>query len=101
MVRTSRLALGTQAAVALAGLLTLVVLLSLAASTAVLRRDLKKQYEQRALAVAHSVAAAPGLAESVTAGAPTRSGPVQREAERGRRLTHARAAEVTYDSGGQ
>ncbi|MCW2819858.1 MAG: putative two-component system histidine kinase [Marmoricola sp.] len=99
MLRTSRLALSTQAVVALAVLLTLVVLLSLAASTAVLRDDLQKQYEQRALAVAHSVAATPGLARAVTSSAPTRSGPVQRDAERVRRTAHALYVVVTDDRG--
>jgi len=94
-----RLALGTQAVVALAVLLTLVVLLSLATSTAVLRDDLEKQYEQRALAIAHSVASEPGIARTVTVTRPTRTGPVQREAEQVRRTTGALYVVVTDDRG--
>ena len=85
--------------VALAVLLTLVVLVSLAASTAVLRNDLEQQYEQRALAVARSVAASPGLARTVTSTRPQRSGPVQRDAERVRRTTRALYVVVTDDRG--
>jgi two-component system CitB family sensor kinase len=75
--------------VALALLLLLVVLVSLATSTAVLRQDLERQYEQRALAIARSVAAEPGLPRLVAAGRPRPTGPVQVEAERVRRATHA------------
>jgi len=85
--------------VALALLLTLVVLLSLAASTAVLRKDLQQQYEQRALAVARSVAASPGLAHTVATTRPDPAGPVQRDAERVRRATHALYVVVTDDRG--
>ena len=67
-LRLSRLALSTQAVVALALLLLLVVLGSLIASTAVLRNDLEKQYEQRALAIARSVAPSPALAADVVTG---------------------------------
>ncbi|MFL6132896.1 MAG: histidine kinase, partial [Nocardioidaceae bacterium] len=94
-----RLALGTQAVVALALLLTLVVLLSLATSTAVLRNDLQQQYEQRALAVARSVAASPGLAHTVATTRPDPRGRVQRDAERVRRRTHALYVVVTDDRG--
>ncbi|WP_344046210.1 sensor histidine kinase [Nocardioides panacihumi] len=99
MIRTRRLALGTQAVVALFVLLSLVVLLSLAVSTAVVRRDLERQYEQRALAIAHSVAALPGLGTAVTSTSPTPDGPVQAEAERVRRLTGALYVVVTDDAG--
>ena len=98
-LRASRLALSTQAVVALALLLTLVVLISLAASTAVLRRDLERQYEQRALAIARSVASRPGLASEVTGSAPDPDGPVQREAERVRVGTGALYVVVTDDRG--
>ncbi|WP_027344498.1 sensor histidine kinase [Hamadaea tsunoensis] len=54
-----------------------------------LRHELEQQYEQRALAVARSVAQEPGLAEQVRTGAPTVDGEVQRYAERVRRSTNA------------
>lgn len=94
-----RLALGTRAVVALASLLTVVVLVSLGASTAVLRNDLEKQYEQRALAIAHAVAEQPGLAHQITTGAPAADGPVQREAEQVRRRTGALYVVITDDRG--
>jgi two-component system, CitB family, sensor kinase len=95
VVRTRRLALGTQAIVALVALLAVVLLVSLAVSTAVVRRDLEKQYEQRALAIARSAAALPGLGDQVAAGPPAADGPVQSEAERIRRLTGALYVVVT------
>jgi two-component system CitB family sensor kinase len=85
--------------VALAVLLLLVVLLSLAASTAVLRDDLEKQYEQRALAIARSVASSPALAAQVAEGRPDPQGPVQRAAERVRVGTGALYVVVTDDRG--
>ncbi|MFC4783678.1 sensor histidine kinase [Nocardioides sp. MAHUQ-72] len=97
--RRPRLALSTQAIVALALLLVVVVLGSLAASTAVLRDDLEKQYEQRALAIARSMASSPGLARRVARGRPTVEGPVQREAERVRNATGALYVVVTDDAG--
>ncbi|MCW2756956.1 MAG: putative two-component system histidine kinase [Nocardioidaceae bacterium] len=94
-----RLTLGTQAVVALAVLLLLVVLVSLAASTYVVRGDLTRQYEQRALAIARSVAADPGVAAEVTGGEPSTTGPVQRDAERIRRGTQALYVVVTDGRG--
>ncbi len=98
-LRAPRLRLTTQAVVALAVLLTVVVLVSLATSTAVLRDDLKSQYEQRALAVAHAVAAQPGLAHTVATSRPSRTGPVERAAEGVRRTTGALYVVVTDDRG--
>ena len=94
-----RLALSTQAVVALAVLLTLVVLITVGASTAVLRDDLEIQYEQRALAVARSVAGEPGLARLVTTTDPDPSGPVEHDAEVVRRRTHALYVVVTDRDG--
>jgi two-component system CitB family sensor kinase len=99
VTRTRRLALGTQAVVALVVLLSVVLLLSLGVSTAVVRRDLEKQYEQRALAIARSVAALPGLAAQVTTGPPTPGGPVETEAEQVRRRTGALYVVVTDGRG--
>ncbi|MEO6471824.1 MAG: ATP-binding protein, partial [Aeromicrobium sp.] len=95
---TSRLTLRTQAVVALVLLLLTVVILSMAASSAVLRNDLKKQYEQRALAIAHSVAQ-PDLARLVVSTKPTVSGPVESAAEKVRRSTKALYVVVTDDRG--
>ena len=94
-----RLALSTQAVVALTVLLCVVVLISLAISTAVLRRDLERQYEQRALAVARTVAADPQIAAAVLSGPPAADGPVQREAEQIRVRTGSLYVVVTDDRG--
>ena len=99
LLRGRRMTLSTQAVVALAALLLLVAVGSVVASTVVLRRDLQQQYEQRALAIAHSVAAQPGLAAEVTALQPDPSGPVQRAAEDVRRRTGALYVVVTDDRG--
>jgi two-component system CitB family sensor kinase len=80
-------------------LLSLVVVLCTAAAVVVLRRDLTEQFEQRALAIARSVAQLPGLAPAVTTGTPSADGPVQREAEAVRRATGALYVVVTDDRG--
>jgi two-component system CitB family sensor kinase len=54
-----------------------------------LRHEIEKQYEQRALAIARTVAQEPGLADLVRTGRPTADGEVQRYAERVRRSTNA------------
>ncbi|MGY2702768.1 ATP-binding protein [Nocardioides sp. HB32] len=94
-----RLALSTQALVAFGVLLVLVLVAAWAATAAVLRRDLESEYEQRALAIARSVAAEPGLAQQVARSQPRASGPVQRDAERVRRATGALYVVVTDDRG--
>jgi two-component system CitB family sensor kinase len=80
-------------------LLSLVVLLGTAAAVVVLRRDLTEQYEQRALAIARSVAHSPGLATAVTTAKPSPDGPVERDAEAVRRATGALYVVVTDDRG--
>jgi two-component system CitB family sensor kinase len=95
----SRWTLSTQAVVALVFLLVMVVLLSMAASTAVIRNDLKQQYEQRALAIARSVAQEQGLADKVATGTPVAAGPVDDAAERVRASTKALYVVVTDDAG--
>ena len=80
-------------------LLSLVVVLCTAAAVAVLRRDLTEQFEQRALAIARSVAQLPGVATAVTTDPPTRDGPVEQEAEAVRRATGALYVVVTDDHG--
>lgn len=93
------LRLRTQAVFFQVALLTIVLALSLAVSTLVLRRDLEQQFEQRALAIARSVAQDEGLAHMVLAAGPAADGPVQLEAEKVRRATHALYVVVTDDSG--
>lgn len=97
--RRPPLRLGTWLFVLTALLLSLVVLLCTAAAVVVLRRDLTEQFEQRALAIARSVAQLPGLPEAVTTTAPTPGGPVDREAEAVRRATGALYVVVTDDRG--
>lgn len=80
-------------------LLTTVLMIGLAVSTLVLRRDLEQQFEQRALAIARSVAQDEGLAALVLASRPTPDGPVQLEAEKVRRATQALYVVVTDDAG--
>ncbi|WP_213453481.1 sensor histidine kinase [Rhizomonospora bruguierae] len=50
-------------------------------ATLLLRTELERQYEQRALAIARSVAQRPGLGDEVGAGTPAATGEVQRYAE--------------------
>lgn len=76
-------------------LLLAVVLLLLSGAAFVLRHDLSQEYEQRALAIARSVAQQPGLAEQVTDAGPAADGPVQHTAERVRRATGALYVVVT------
>jgi len=80
-------------------LLTVVLLIGLTVSTLVLRHDLEHQFEQRALAIARSVAQDQRLARMVLTSRPTPDGPVQAEAERVRRATQALYVVVTDDAG--
>ncbi len=84
---------------ALGVLLTLVLLATLGVAAAVLRRDLEKEYEQRALAIARSVAAQPRLARLVARTRPAADGPVEQAAERVRRGARALYVVVTDDRG--
>ena len=83
----------------LVALLLAVVLLLLGGAALVLRHDLAGEYEQRALAIARTVAQEPGLAAEVTGGPPTVDGPVQRSAERVRKATGALYVVVTDVNG--
>ncbi|SBT46317.1 two-component system, CitB family, sensor kinase [Micromonospora narathiwatensis] len=58
-------------------------------ATLLLREELEQQYEQRALAIARSVAQRPGLAEEVRTGTPSVAGDVQRYAEQVRTANNA------------
>jgi two-component system CitB family sensor kinase len=82
-----------------AAVLSVVLLLCLLVSGLVLRSDLAGQYEQRALAVARTVAQRPNLPELVTTTKPSPTGPVQVEAERVRVATGALYVVVTDETG--
>ena len=97
--RRPHLRLGTRIFVLTALLLSLVAVLGTAAAVVVLRKDLTEQFEQRALAIARSVAARPELATAVTASEPTTDGPVEQQAEAVRRRTGALYVVVTDDQG--
>ena len=94
-----RWALSTQGIALLVALLLTVVLLLLAGAAELLHRDLEQEYEQRALAIARSVAEEPGLADDVLRSRPTQHGPVQAAAEAVRRSTGALYVVVTDDRG--
>ncbi|MGZ0152981.1 sensor histidine kinase [Kribbella sp. WER1] len=91
--------LRTQAIVFQAALLTIILLLCLVVSGLLLRSDLERQYEQRALAVARSVAQQADLPGLVTTTKPSRTGPIQVAAERVRVATGALYVVVTDDAG--
>jgi two-component system CitB family sensor kinase len=95
----ARISWGTRTVLVTALLLTVVVVLCMVASVVVLRRDLTQEYEQRALAIARSVAQRPGLAALVTTTRPTRDGPVETQAEAVRKATGALYVVVTDDRG--
>ncbi|GAA1598944.1 sensor histidine kinase [Kribbella hippodromi] len=91
--------LRTRSIVFQAAVLGVVLLLCLLVSSLVLRNDLEGQYEQRALAVARSVAQDPRIAATVTSSKPSLTGPVQDEAERVRLATGALYVVVTNKDG--
>jgi two-component system CitB family sensor kinase len=93
------LRLRTQAILFQVGLLTIVLAIGLAVSTLVLRRDLEHQFEQRALAIARSVAQDDRIAALVLTSRPHAEGPTQIEAESVRRATGALYVVVTDRSG--
>jgi two-component system, CitB family, sensor kinase len=64
-----------------------------------LRHEIEAQYEQRALAIARSVAQQPGLAEMIRSGRPSPDGAVQQYAERVRRSTKALFVVITDKDG--
>ncbi len=80
-------------------LLTVVLVIGLTVSILVLRRDLEHQFEQRALAIARSVAQDDRIANMVLTSRPTADGPAQVAAEKVRRATQALYVVVTDDSG--
>ncbi|HEY8620143.1 MAG TPA: histidine kinase, partial [Dermatophilaceae bacterium] len=97
--RRRGLRLRTQAVLFQVALLTVVLVIGLAVSILVLRRDLEHQFEQRALAIARSVAQDDRIAKMVLTSRPTADGPAQGAAEKVRRATQALYVVVTDDSG--
>jgi two-component system CitB family sensor kinase len=98
-IRPRRLRFTTQALLLQLGVLVLVLAAGLGLVTLLVRDELEGQYEQRALGIAHSVAADPVFAAGITAGAPSRRGTVQAWAEAVRRRTGALFVVVTDDQG--
>jgi two-component system CitB family sensor kinase len=94
-----RLELVTRTIAITAALLSVVVVLCTVAAVVVLRRDLTTQYEQRALAIARTVAQDPQYARLVDTTEPRADGQVQAEAEEVRRSTGALYVVVTDDQG--
>jgi two-component system CitB family sensor kinase len=94
-----RLRFTTQALLLHLGVLVLVLAAGLGLVALLLRSELDDQFEQRALGIAHTVAADPEVAAGVTAGPPSRSGAVQVLAERARQQTGALFVVVTDDRG--
>jgi two-component system CitB family sensor kinase len=94
-----RLRFTTQALLLQLGVLVLVLAAGLGLVAVLLRGELDDQYEQRALGIAHAVAADPAFAAAVTAGPPSAQGPVQLLAEGVRRRTGALFVVVTDDRG--
>lgn len=99
VTRPRRLRFTTQALLLQLGVLVMVLGAGLGLVALQLRNELEGQYEQRALGIAHSVAADPAFAAGVSTGAPGRRGPVQTAAEAVRRATGALFVVVTDDHG--
>jgi two-component system CitB family sensor kinase len=98
-IRPRRLRFTTQALLLQLGVLVLVLAAGLGLVALLIRDELEGQYEQRALGIAHAVAADPAVAAGVTGGAPGRRGAVQTSAEAVRRTTGALFVVVTDDHG--
>lgn len=94
-----RLRLTTQALLLQLGVLVLVLAAGLGLVALLLRGELDDQYEQRALGIAHAVAADPEVAQQVAAAEPSATGPVQGLAERVRQETGALFVVVTDERG--
>lgn len=94
-----RLRFTTQALLLHLGVLVLVLAAGLGLVVLLLRGELDRQFERRALGIAHAVAADPEVAQGVTSGPPTADGAVQRLAENVRQRTGALFVVVTDDRG--
>jgi two-component system CitB family sensor kinase len=89
----------TQALLLHLGVLVLVLVAGLGLVALLLRGELDRQFELRALAIARSVAADPAIAAAVTSGPPSRTGVVEQAAERVRLRTGALFVVVTDHAG--
>jgi two-component system CitB family sensor kinase len=96
---TRRLRFTTQALLLHLGVLVLVLVAGLGLVALLLRSELERQFERRALAIAHSVAADPQVSAAVTSQPPSASGIVEQDAERVRLRTGALFVVVTDDHG--
>jgi two-component system CitB family sensor kinase len=96
---TRRLRFTTQALLLHLGVLVVVLGAGLGLVALLLHSELERQFEQRALAIAHSVAADPDVAHGVLAAPPSRDGEVERVAEDVRRRTGALFVVVTDEQG--
>ena len=83
------LRLATQTMLLQVVVVTIVAGAGFALATLLLRHELERQFEQRALGIARTTAREPGLADWITQGRPDPAGPVQAYAERVRTSTHA------------
>jgi two-component system CitB family sensor kinase len=96
---TRRLTFARQALLLQLGVLALVLAAGLGLVSLLLRHELEGQFEQRALAIARSVAADPAYARDVLSGPPSVTGDAQVRAEQVRRRTGALFIVVTDDQG--
>src|SRR3954466_5217839 len=90
-----RLPFARQALLLQLGVLVLVLASGLGLVALLLRSELEGQYEQRALAIARTVASDPAYAVDIAAGPPTADGDAQQRAEQARRRTGALFVVVT------
>jgi two-component system CitB family sensor kinase len=97
-VRT-RLTFARQALLLQLGVVALVLAAGLGLVALLLRNELEDQFEQRALAIARSVAADPAYATDIAAGPPSVTGDAQVRAEQVRQRTGALFIVVTNDQG--
>lgn len=89
----------TQVVLLVTALVTAVLVLSTTVAVYVLRGNLERQFEQRALSIARTVARDERFAEWVATTQPTAGGPVEAEAERVRGGTDALYVVITDDAG--
>ena len=94
-----RLTFARQALLLQVGVVALVLAAGLGLVALLLRSELEDQFEQRALAIARSVAADPAYAQDISAGHPTVTGDAQVRAEQVRHRTGALFIVVTDDHG--
>jgi two-component system CitB family sensor kinase len=94
-----RLTFARQALLLQLGVVALVLAAGLGLVALLLRTELQDQFEQRALAIARSVAADPAYAEDIASGPPSVTGDAQVRAEQVRQRTGALFIVVTNDKG--